>query len=747
MSSVIGQPLTRADGHANVTGQAAYVAEFFPPGLCHAVMVPATIARGRVTAIDAAAAEAVPGVIAVFTHRQFPKLKPAPVLLQAGDNRRKPNGSAGQRRLPLQDDRVEYPGEPVAVVLADSFDAAGHAAGLVRVAYAPEPPRVDLEAERQAAFAPKDVWGEPPDYARGDVATAVATAAVRVDRTYHTPVQHHVTMEPHAAMASWDAPGKLTLHQTTTWVGGGRKTVAAWFGVPEADVRVVNRFVGGSFGSKGPTWPHVAVCVGAARVVGRPVRLALSRQQTFYDAGRRPQLRHDVRLAADADGRLTAFVYNTTAETAVFDDRVVAPTVRTPPRLYACPNVATSYRLVHLNRNGPFTMRGPGETPGLFALESAMDELAVALKLDPVELRLRNHAAEDPTEKQPWSSKHLRECYQQAAERFGWARRTPEPRSMRAGDELIGWGMASMIYDARSAAAEATASLYPDGSVVLRSATVDPGTGQYTILPQIAADALGTTPDRVRIDLGDTDLPTAPLVAGSQTTATVGTAVAAAAADLRRRLVKLAISTRGSPLDDLAAADVVVDPGVLRAAAAPARSLTFSELMRLAGERELRGTGKATPIEETKDVSRFSFGAHFAEVRVRPATGEVRVSRYVAAFAAGRIINPLTARSQLVGGIVWGIGQALHEATHVCPATGRYVNHDLGEYHVPTNADVPPIDAWFVDERDDRVNPLGVKGVGEIGTIGSAPAIANAVYHATGKRVRELPITPDKLMG
>ena len=739
----VGRPLSRVDGVAKVTGRATFVAEIGLPGLAHAVLVGSAISAGRITTIDTATAMAAPGVLAVLTHRDFPKLAEARVALKVSGRRDSLAGSAGQQRLPMQDDRVTYAGEPVAVVVADTFERATFAAALVRVSYAADRPKVDLQAERHAAFKPTNVWGDDTDSIRGDPVAAHRDAPITVVRTYVTPVMHHVTMEPHATTAHWQGE-QLTVYEPSTWVYGVRQAVATWFGLKPEQVRAVQHYVGGSFGCKGPTWPHVAITVAAARHVGRPVRLVITRPQSFTSNGYRPQMIHDVKLAATADGKLTAMTYDTTAQTAVFDDRVAAPTIRTPRRLYAMANLSTSYRLVGLNRSGPFTFRGPGETPGLFAIECAMDELAAELGIDPLELRLRNHADVDPEANQPWSSKHLRECYRQAADRFNWAGRDPTPRARRDGDHWVGTGMATMMYDARSSAANASVTLDAAGRVAVRSATCDQGTGSRTILTQMAADALGVRPEHITVEVGDTALPMAPISAGSMTTASVGTAVTAAAADLRTKLVLTAVSHERSPLRGRPVDTVQLTNG--RAVAGEA-SVALSSLAQWVGQ-PLVGTGASAKIGEAEGVSRFSFGAHFAEVRVNAVTGEVRVSRYAAAFAAGRIVNPKLARSQLLGGIVMGIGMALHEATHIDPETGRIVNDDLAEYHVPTHADIAPVfDAFFVPEDDDcAVNPIGVKGVGEIGTIGCPAAVANAVWHATGRRVRDLPITPDKLL-
>ncbi len=739
----VGQPLSRTDGRAKVTGQARYTAEAQYPDLCHAALVQSAIASGRVVSIHTRYAESAPGVLAILTHKNMPRLHPALVAI---DNNQQ-QGGAGEDWLPLQDDIIHFSGQHLGVVVADTLEHARHAAALVRVEYAPTPPRADMRAERRHQFTPAKVWGEETDKGYGDWQQGWRAGVVRVEAVYNTAIQHHVTMEPHATVAVWEGD-KLTLHETSAWVYGAQKTVATWLDIPPESVRVIASFVGGSFGCKGPTWPHVALAAVAARKVGRPVKLELTRPQTFWSNGYRPQIEHHIALSATRDGKLTALAHHANAQTAMFDDRVVAPVTKTSRKLYRCANVATSYRLTPLHMPGPFTMRGPGESPGLFALESAMDELAYALNIDPIELRLRNYAENDPEENQPWTSKSLRECYGQGAARFGWERRNSQVGGMKGedGETLVGWGMASMAYDAKSAPALAHAQMFADGRVLVQSATCDQGTGSYTIMRQIAADALGVPVESVVFELGDTRLPRAPISAGSMTAASVGSAVQGACHALRDKIIGLARANADSPLHNAEAEKITLQKGRLFVTSDPAQGeLVFALLHRLKLDW-VEATEEVDAAKEAKGKTRYSFGAHFAEVQVNPHSGETRVTRYVAAFGAGRILNPKTARSQLLGGVIWGIGMALHEQTHLDAHLGRLMNHDLSEYHIPVNADIPAIDAFFIEERDAQVNPLGVKGIGEIGTIGAAAAIANAVYHATGRRVRDLPITPDKLL-
>ena len=741
----VGQPLPRADGRAKVTGAARYVADTPKPILAHAVLVPSQIACGRLLAIDTRDAQAAPGVLAVLTHQNMPKLGGAAVLLSQSAGPNAPQGAAGQQFLPMQGDVIHYSGQPVALVIAKTEEQAGYAVELVKAKYQAAPPATDLETARAHSFSPVNGWPEPAVASRGNAAQGMAESQTCVSAVYHTALQHHVAMEPHATLAYWDGDS-LTLEEPTTWVEGVQQTVAAWLGMPEVNIRVTQQFVGGSFGCKGPAWPHVALAAVAARQVARPVRLVLTRSQTFWSNGYRPRIRHLVALGAQADGTLTALRHEAVTHTAPFDNRIVAPVTKTSLKVYACPNAATDYHMAHLNLCGPFTMRGPGETPGLFALECAMDELAYALDMDPMALRLKNYAETDPDSGKLWSSKSLRRCYAEGAARFGWDKRTPQPRSMTAaGGKSVGWGMATMMYDAFSSPASASARLSPDGSVLIRSATCDQGTGSYTIMPQIAADALGIPAASVRMQLGDTNLPKAPISAGSRTAASVGAAVQAAAQSLRRRALAFAFADPTSPLHGQSESTVTVEHGRISLNADPARGQNYAEIAAIHAPGGLEVTEAAKPDDETK-FSAYSFGAHFAEVQVDPDLGEVRVTRYVGAFGAGRILNAQTARSQLIGGVVWGLGMALTEETHLHPKLGRIANADLAEYHVPVNADVPSLDVFFVDEDDPYVNPLGIKGIGEIGTIGAAAAVANAVYHATGRRIRDLPITPDKLI-
>lgn len=731
-AKVIGSPVDRADARSKVTGTACYSVDVALSRLAHAVVVQTAIPSGRVRQIDTSAAEQAPGMLGVLTHLNTPTLAEVPVF---------PAGPAAQRLAPLQNDVVHFDGEHLAVVVADTLENAVHAARLLDVSYDPDSAVTTMGTAAQES-APDSIFGEAPDSVRGDPATALARADVRLDAVYTTPVEHHQPLEPGATVAAWDGD-HLTLYDSTQWVSGVRAAVAHALGMRLDKVRVIGPFVGGAFGSKGMVWPHVVLAALAARHVGRPVKLVLSRGQMFTSLGYRSPTVHRLALGAMDDGTLTAIVHEVTQQTSTFQD-FAAGAAFLSRSLYRCANVAVRHRQVRINAPTPTVMRAPGEAVGSFALECGLDELAVKLRLDPVDLRVRNFAEVDPHERLPWSSNGLRECYVLGAERFGWTARTPEARSMRDGSDLVGWGMASAAYGVNREAASATVRMCADGRVEVASGTQDLGTGTYTTMSQIAADALGVPMYCVTSDLGDTNLPPAPHSGGSQTAASVSPAVWAAALAVRSRIVALALADENSPLhgrppDAVSTAEgqlfLTDDPNVrdFHAAVVARQGLDFVEAREDAG-----------PASHVAFAMR-SFGAHFAEVRVDPDLHEARVTRFCGTFGAGRILNPKTARSQAIGGIVGGIGMALTERTVVDPRLGRVVAANLTAYKIPTHADVPEVDVCFIDEEDLQVNALGVKGLGEVAIVGVAAAIANAVHHATGRRVRDLPITPDKL--
>lgn len=734
--NTIGQPLDRTDGVLKVTGGARYAAEFPAAQLAHAVLVTSTIACGRVVSIDTTRADQMPGVLNVMTSRNAPRLP----------NEGQPEVSPpAQRRLSLlQNDEVRYDNEPIAVVVADTLERAVDAASQLHITYAPTPAALHFSAAKTHGHPPASMIGGKADTERGDVEHGLRAGSVRIDAVYTTPMEHHNPMEPHAIMASWDGP-RLTLYDTTQGVASAKKAVATFLGIPPDDVHIISPFVGGGFGCKGSVWSHVVLCAMAARQVGRPVRLALTRPQMFGPVGGRPHTEQHLALAAREDGTITGLRHDTYSNTSTFEDWTETSGVITR-MLYEVPNLATSHRLVPLNVGTPTFMRAPGETTGSFALESALDELAAALKMDPIALRLKNYAEIDPQERKPWSSKQLRECYHVGAERFDWSKRTHAPRSMRNGSTLIGMGMATATYPAHRSEASAFARILPDGSAVVASGTQDLGTGTYTVMTQVAADALGFPLERVSFALGDSSLPQAPVSGGSQSVASVSPAVREAARAARTRLIELARADAGSPVHGMSAADVIVVDGWVVARNDPSRRDPAAAVIARAGGHPIEGHATAKRGEEAQRYAFHSFGAVFAEVHVDAALGTIRVPRIVAVYDVGRLLNEKTGKSQLMGGIVWGIGAALEEASELDPRYGRFVNANLAEYHVPVNADIGTIDVSVLDVPDPHINALGARGIGEIGITGVPAAIANAVYHATGVRVRDLPITLDKVL-
>jgi xanthine dehydrogenase YagR molybdenum-binding subunit len=728
----IGKPLDRVDGRLKVTGAARYAAEFSVPGLVHAVLVQSTIASGGIAGFDLAEAQDMPGVLAIITPDNALKLpKPAdPQIVKAPL---------------LQDNAIVFNGQHVAVVIADTLDRALAAAARVHVRYHAAEQITSMEAVLSQAYVPKRFRnGErPPDSNRGDPAGAFAGGAVKLDATYVTPIEHHNPMEPHATIARWEGD-KLTVWTSTQSISGAQHTLSGLFGIDPKQVHVICPFVGAGFGCKGTTWPPATLAAMAAKIVQRPVKLVLTRAQMFTSNGYRPRTIQKLQLAADAGGKLVSMRHDGISQMSQpILGEFVEPVGLATEMLYACPNVAVTHRLVAVNAGLPTFMRAPGEASGNFALESAIDELAVALKLDPLEFRLQNYAVQDPHENKPFASKKLRECYAQGAAAFGWSRRTPEPRSMRDGHLLMGWGMATSTYPTNQRPAQARVRVAADGRVLVQSGTQDLGTGTYTVMAQVAADALGVPVEQVRFELGDSNLPPAPGSGGSCTVPSVSPAVLAACQAVRGKLFDLARADTQLGWHDVPADALRLENG---AVVAPGGSVTFSTLLQHAGQDAVAADASVALDDTAKHYSRHAFGAQFAEVLVDPDLGTIRVNRWVGAFDAGQVLNPKTAHSQLIGGITYGIGMALLEETHVDGETGRIVNANIAEYLVPINADVPDIQALFVENDERTSNPLGVKGVGELPMVGVAAAIANAVYHATGVRVRKVPIRIEDML-
>lgn len=738
MPRYLGKEMSRVDGVAKVTGKAKYAAEFQVPNVAYGFIVTGTIAKGRITAIDAREAAAAPGVIRVLTHLNAPKLGP-----KASTEQSPPRAAEERDRSfrALQSDRILFNQQPVALVVAETYEQARYAARLVKVSYLAELHATDTAAARGRAKAPSQ---GPPPRTRGNPREALQAAPVKVEAEYRIPIEHHNPMEPHAAIAFWEGD-RLTIFDKTQEVYGVREHLATAFGIPAANVSVVSPFVGGAFGSSLRPNYYPALTAMAARVVRRPVKVVYTRRQMFTGHGYRPETIQHVALGADRTGKLSAIVHEAVHNTSSFEE-FSDDTTGFPRQVYACPNLDAPLKIVPTDLNTPTWMRAPGAVSGMFALESAMDELAYALKMDPLQLRLVNYAEVDPDSGKPFSSKALRECYRLGAEKFGWSRRTPEPRSMRDGRLLVGWGMATGVWGAFQMPATARVTFRADGTARVTSATSDIGPGTYTVMTMIAAEYLGTTPEQVQFELGDTRFPRAPAQGGSWTTSSVGSAVHGAALAIGARLLALANRAAGSPLRGAAAADVEMLDGRLRLKSDPSRSVSIADVMRRAGLREITETHTSRPSPEREKYTTLAHGAQFVEVKVDPDVGTVRVTRAIEVTACGKILNPKASHSQEIGGVVWGIGMALQEATEIDHRYGRIMNPDLQHYHVPVNADVRGIETIFVEEEDTVVNPLGVKGMGELGMVGIPAAIANAVFHATGKRIRELPITPDKLL-
>jgi xanthine dehydrogenase YagR molybdenum-binding subunit len=743
-SGSVGKPMNRVDGRLKVTGAARYAADWPIDGVTYGVIVQSTIGSGRVASIDASRALKARGVVGVLTPKNAQKLP--------DQGNAAVNPPAGRVLTLLQDGEVHYNGQPIAVVVADTFEHATDAATMVGVTYENGP----LAADFDAAFPSSYPLPEKPaesgkntrgHYVRGDVDAGLASADVRIDQTYTTPKENHNPMEPHAAIASWDG-GQLTVYDTTQYVYGARDAVAKTFGMRPEDVHIISPFVGGGFGCKGSTWSHVLLAAMASQSFKRPVKIVLTRRQMFGPVGGRPQTHQRITLGAKSDGTLTAIRHLTTSHTSFIED-FLEPSGIVTRMLYAVPNLESTHRLLKLNVGTPTYQRAPGEATGTFSVEVAMDELAEKLHMDPLALRLKNYAETDPDTGRPFSSKALKECYRVGAERFGWSKRNAKAGTMRDGKAMVGYGLATATYPTHRSPATVRARLEMNGSevrAVVQTASQDLGTGTYTIMTQIAADALGLTPGQVRFELGDSHFPKSPVSGGSMSAASTGSAVHVACTALRQKLLALAANDPSSPMHGIVATDIGVSEGRLMTRSDSPATETYAELLTRQPERAVEVTESSAPGEETKQFAMHAFGAVFAEARIDADTRAIRIPRIVGAYGVGRVLNAKLAHSQMISGMVWGVSQALREETDVDPRNGRYVNADLAEYHVPVNADIHDLDVTFVDEDDPHINPIGAKGIGEIGITGVAGAIANAIYNATGVRVRHLPIRLDDLL-
>jgi CO/xanthine dehydrogenase Mo-binding subunit len=727
--AIVGAPADRVDGPLKVAGAALYPSDVTLPGLVHAGLVHATMAVGTITRIGTARAEAAPGVLAVITHENAPALRDGP-MTQLGPS----------PQFPLKDNRVLYNRQPVAVVVARTREQATSAARLVELSC--EESQAILGIGNPLAPVVANPWGM--DTVRGDAAAALASAAVVYDQEFTIAAETNNPLGLFATVAHWE-DDRLTVHDSTQWPAQARTTLATVFSVPEENVRVLVPYLGGGFGAGLRIWPHTVLTVLAARMLNRPVKLVLTRPEMFTAIGHRPQTAQRLRLGTSRDGRLLAIDHESTSTMAT-DETHIEPIILETPTMYACENLATRHRQVRLSIPGPGPMRAPGTVEGNFAVESALDELSYQLGVDPVELRLRNYAEVDPRSGRPWSSKALRECYQVGVQRFGWGDRNPEIGSMRDGNQLIGYGMAGVTFGQNSPACRVKISISRDGTALVRSAATDMGTGTYTIAAQLAAGLLGLGLGQVRVELGDSDLPPAPASGGSQQATALGGAIHDGAGRLVQVFLDLAAGDEQSPLQGRQRTDVTVTDGRIHPAGDPSSGETYRDILTRHRLDELVADGAYDPQPAQSAMAPAgAFAAVFAEVRVDRDLGTMRVARLVSVIDGGRVLNEKTARSQIIGATVMAIGMTLLEETVFDPGTGRIANATFGDYLIPVNADVPDIDVVFVGEPD-RFSPIGAKGLGEIGTVGVSAAIANAVYHASGRRIRSLPITLDKLL-
>jgi xanthine dehydrogenase YagR molybdenum-binding subunit len=711
----VGAPLSRVDGPLKVTGGARYAADYPVQDFVHAVLVCSIVASGAVQRIDTTAAGRSPGVLRVLT-------------------------DFGGVALPYDIRRIAFFGQPVAVVVGDTIESAMHGAALVEVQYSAGAALTDIDAPQ----AIPEPGHNQVDYARGTPEAALSAAAVVTDMQYGIARNNHNPMELPSTVARWDGD-RLTVWDKVQSIVGAQAAHAKAHGVPPDHVRVISPFVGGAFGSAGQTWPHQLLASFAAKVMNRPVKLVLTRQQMYGGIGYRPTSRQRMAIGADRTGRIGAIIHEGRTETAryaTYEDGLTA----SPKFMYTSPNMRSTYRVVPLDVNLPTYMRGPGATTGTFALESAMDELAHRVDVDPIELRLRNEPDHDQTDGLPFSTRRLAECLRQGADEFGWSRRNPTPRAVRDGAQLIGIGMAAAGYHTSRSESDAFARINADGTADVQTATSDMGPGTYTSMTQVAADALGLPMSRVRFALGDSNFPAAPSHSGSRTMASVGSAVFTVANTLRDSVIRTAVVDPGSPLNGVAPGDVAVADGRMFVVKDPSRGESYRDFLNRRGKPSADSRGTWVPDAADEHFSMYAYGAVFAEVAVDDSLGLVRVRRIHACYDAGRVVNPKLAHSQAIGGMVGGIGMALLEATELDHRDGRIVNANMSDYLVPVNADVPALDATFLTSQDTIANPIGVKGLGEIVIVGVPAAIANAVFNATGKRVTDLPIRLENLL-
>ncbi len=730
MTKYIGKEMSRVDGFAKVTGKAKYAAEFKVPNLAYGFIATSSIARGTIRSIDTTEASKAAGVIKVYTHENFPVPKPA-TATPANDTSYKA----------LHSNKIIFNQQPIAFVVAETFEQARYAARLIKATYNEEKPTTDFLGLIDKAFVPNPERAARP---RGNPEQALAAAPVKIEGTYTIAIDHHNPMEPHGAIAFWEG-NKLTIFDKTQGVFMVRQHLATTFGIPPTDVQVISPFVGGAFGSSLRPNYYPALIAAASKDIKRPVKFVYTRTQMYTGNGYRPQSWQKVSLGAETNGKLTSIIHegiNNSPFAQVYTDNMTG----LPRVLYACPNADTKQKIISTDLPQPAPVRAPGAVTGMFALECAMDELAYALKMDPLELRVVNFSNVNPDNNRPYSSKALIECYRLGAEKFGWSKRKHEPGSMREGKTLVGWGVASGLWNAAQLQASAKVVLRADGTAHVSSGTTDIGPGTYTAMTAIAAEYLGIQAEKVKFELGDTKYPPAPIQGGSFTTASVGSAIYGAAQNIKKKLMDLANKADDSIFKTAKPEDLELFNGTLRYQKETAKSVSVSDLMRKNSTAEIEDTFQASPGAERQNYATGAHGVQFAEVKIDPDLRTIKVTRVIEVSACGKIMNPKTSHSQEIGGIVWGIGMALQEATEIDHRYGRMMNPNLQHYHVPVNADILDVETFFIEEDDKIVNPLGVKGMGELGMVGVPAAIANAVFHATGKRVRDLPITIEKLL-
>jgi xanthine dehydrogenase YagR molybdenum-binding subunit len=739
MNKVIGEAHPRIDGRLKVTGAARYSGDNTIPNLAFGYLLKSTIASGNIRSIDTAEADSAPGVVAIFTPFR-------PLKLYSGLDRTD-GAISGDGSPPLQNKRVQYYGETIGLVVADSFEQARDAAALVRVLYDEKTPAASLTDGMDKAFAPDKVDQEKAVaevLAPGvnSIDQALEVSKITVSARYSLPINHHNPMEPHATVALWE-DDRLTIYDATQYVIGQRSNLAEVLGIDEDKVRVLCPFVGGAFGCKGAMWMHSPLTAAAARAIGRPVKTILTREQMYTSNGYRPALLQDIALGANEDGTLQAVKHEVTSVDAKSKTFIEAAAHRTSRFLYKSPNIQVSHKLVPLDIPPATFMRAPGEAPGMFALESAMDELAAKLGMDPIELRIKNYADIYPGRNIPWSAKNLDDCYKIGADRFGWSKRNSKPGENRDGVWLIGHGMATSLYPAYRSRSSAKVRLHADGTALVSASTQDLGTGTWTVLAIVGAEMLGLPIEKVKVELGDSSLPPAPVSGGSQSVASVTPAIKAASEAVKRKLVQVAIQEKKSPFAGLKPEQVSYENGRLTA---EGHTIAFGEMLSSIGRGAVEAMESTEPGEEERKFAFHSFGSQFCELKVNRWTGEVRVLRMTSVMDIGTVINATAARSQIMGGMVFGIGMALLEGSQLEAKNGRFANANIAEYLVPTNADVPAMDIHFLDRPDLVFNPIGARGIGEIGITGTPAAIGNAVFNATGVRVRDFPIYPERLI-